>query len=181
MARCGDEMIDPDVTGLIEDISAIFQLAPELNADNLSQLKTKEINEQLSGYAEQLYEQKEKEAGAENMRLLERLVMLHTIDGLWKEHLTAMDQLRQSSNLQAIRQIDPLVAYKKEAGAYFDSLLASIQHDLVHSIYHASIEKREALSPKRPQNIPLPAGGKPGRNDPCICGSGKKYKHCCGK
>jgi preprotein translocase subunit SecA len=136
-------------------------------------MRTEQIGDTLIDYAEQLYEQREKEMGADNVRLLERLIMLRTIDDLWKEHLTAMDHLRQSVGLESARQIDPLVVYKTEGGNYFDSLVASIQHDLVHTIYRASITKKEQTAPKKPQKV--------GRNDPCPCGSGKKYKHCCGK
>jgi len=103
--------------------------------------------------------------------------MLRVIDDHWKEHLTAMDHLRQSVSLQSVRQIDPLVVYKKEGGAYFDSLMAGIQHAIVHTIFKVSIEKKE-LPARRPSPAP---GQKVGRNDPCPCGSGKKYKHCHGK
>ena len=141
----------------------------------------KQITDKLTDYAEQLYEQREKEIGAENMRLLERLVMLRTIDSLWKDHLTAMDELRQRAGLYAVRQVDPLVIYKKEGHAYFDSLLASIQHDVANTIYKVSITKKEAPAQRQAQKVAVPAGRKVGRNDPCPCGSGKKYKHCCGR
>jgi preprotein translocase subunit SecA len=174
-------MIDHDIPGLLEDAAKIFPLSPQLNADTLAQMKPKEVEEMFIEYAEQLYEQKEKEEGSDNMRLLERLIMLRTIDNLWKEHLTAMDHLRQQAGLQAMRQIDPLVVYKKEGHALFDSLLANIQHDLVHLIFRASIVKKEAPVQTQFQKKAIPAGKKVGRNDPCPCGSGKKYKHCCGR
>jgi len=102
---------------------------------------------------------------------------------LWMEHLTAMDHLRQEVGLYAVRQVDPLVIYKKEGHAYFESLLANIRHDVTHTIYKVSITRREAPVQKRPpvQKVAVPAGHKVGRNDPCPCGSGKKFKHCCGK
>lgn len=136
-----------------------------------------EVDKQLGNkniYQDKIFEEKL----VANMRLLERLVMLKVIDDHWKEHLTAMDHLRQSVGLESVRQIDPLVVYKKKGGDYFDSLMADIQHDIVHTIYKVSIEKREAPAPQR---APVPAGHKVGRNDPCPCGSGKKYKHCHGK
>ncbi len=121
------------------------------------------------------------------MRMLERLVMLRTIGGLWVEHLTMMDHMRQGIGLRAYGQRDPLVAYKTEAHALFQSLLANIQHDVVHTIYRVSIVKEGAL----PEPALASAGGgrgemvaadkKVGRNDPCPCGSGKKYKKCCGR
>jgi preprotein translocase subunit SecA len=183
-ARCSSELSGPDIAGLVEDIATVFPLPlpPELNINSLSRLKTEQIADTLIDYAEKLYEQREKEMGAENMRLLERLVMLRTIDDLWKVHLTAMDHLRQSVGLESARQIDPLVVYKKEGGNYFDSLVASIQHDIAHTIYRVSITKKEPPPQRQPQKkVAVPAGKKVGRNDPCPCGSGKKYKHCCGR
>ena len=179
-ARCSDDLIEPDFPGLIEDAATILPLPPQLDANALSQMKPKQIGDKLIDYAKQLYEQREKEVGTDNMRLLERLVMLRTIDSLWMEHLTAMDHLRQRAGLYAVRQVDPLVVYKKEGHALFDSLLANIQHDVAHTIYKVNITKKEA-PPKQPQKVAVPAGKKVGRNDPCPCGSGKKYKHCCGR
>jgi preprotein translocase subunit SecA len=116
--------------------------------------------------------------------------MLRIIDMLWVEHLTMMENMRQGIGLQAVGQRDPLVAYKREGHNLFQNLLSTIQHDVVHSIYHVGITRRE--TPPGPP-APVQAGGnvnkhkmkvggkKIGRNDPCPCGSGKKYKHCCGR
>jgi preprotein translocase subunit SecA len=131
----------------------------------------------LSDYAVELYHQREQEIGADNMRIAERLVMLRVIDRLWMEHLTAMEHMRQGIGLRAIGQEQPLIVYKKEGHALFDALLASIQHDVAHTIYRVGIT-REAPQQKKEA---VPVGKKVGRNDPCPCGSGKKYKHCCGK
>jgi preprotein translocase subunit SecA len=170
------------LSGLIEDISDIFPppLSFELSVASLSSVSPEQIGETLNAYADKLYDQREIEMGADNIRLLERLIMLRTIDDLWKEHLTAMDHLRQKVGLESMRQIDPLVIYKKEGHAYFESLLASIQHDLVHTIFKASITMKESSPPRQPQKAAIPINKKLGRNDPCHCGSGKKYKHCCG-
>jgi preprotein translocase subunit SecA len=176
-----DDYMELDVDSLIQDLSDIFPLPPELNKNALSQMKPKQAASTLIEYSEKLYEQKEKETGPDNMRLLERIIMLKTIDDLWKEHLTAMDHLRQRAGLQAVRQIDPLVIYKKEGHALFESLRANIQHDLAHTIYKVSITQKESPAQKQQQKAAIPAGKKVGRNDPCPCGSGKKYKHCCGK
>ena len=180
-SHCNDEYMEPDLTALVEDITTIFPLPPELNANSMSQMKPKEIGDKLSDHTEQLYEQREQELGTDEMRLMERLVMLRTIDNLWMEHLTVMDHLRQRAGLYAVKQVDPLVIYKKEGHALFDSLLANIQHDVTHTIYKASITKKEVPAQTRPQKAAIPAGNKIGRNDPCPCGSGKKYKHCCGQ
>ncbi|MCJ7654354.1 MAG: SEC-C domain-containing protein [Dehalococcoidia bacterium] len=180
-SSCSRDIMEPDLTGLIEELSTILPLPPQLNPQALSKMRPNQITEKLIEYAEQLYEQRETEIGAENMRLLERLVMLRAIDSLWKDHLTEMDHLRQQASLQAMRQIEPIVVYKKEGHALFESLTASIQHDVVHTIYKVSISKKEAPAQRQPQKVAVAAGKKVGRNDPCPCGSGKKYKHCCGR
>jgi preprotein translocase subunit SecA len=175
------DLIEPDFTGLVEELSTIFTLPPQINPAALAKMSQNQISEKLIEYAEQLYEQREKDIGAENTRLMERLVMLRALDGLWKDHLTAMDHLRQQASLYAMKQVDPIVVYKKEGHALFQSLTASIQHDVVHTIYKVSLTVKEAPAQRQPQKVAVPAGKKVGRNDPCPCGSGKKYKHCCGR
>jgi len=178
---CSRDLIEADYTGLVEELSTILPLPPQLNPQELSKMSSKEITEKLVEYAEQLYEQREKEIGADNMRLMERLVMLRAIDSLWKDHLTEMDHLRQQASLFAARQVEPIVVYKKEGHALFESLTAGIEHDVVHTIYKVSLAKKEAPAQRQPQKAAVPAGRKVGRNQPCPCGSGKKYKHCCGR
>jgi preprotein translocase subunit SecA len=183
-AHCVDDYSEPDFTGLVQDISDIFPMPPQLTPAALAQVKPKQATEKLIDYAHELYEQREKEIGSQDTRLLERVVMLRTIDSLWMEHLTAMDHLRQDASLHAMGQIDPLVIYKKEGHALFESLMANIRHDVVHNIYKLSITRQEVPQQKQPQKqaqkFAIPSGRKIGRNDPCPCGSGKKYKHCCG-
>ena len=191
-ARIGDEHgVDWDVEGLMADVATIFPLPPTVNASVLSQLKPKQIGDKLTSLAETLYEERGKELGSDNMRVLERLVTLRMIDSLWVEHLTVMEDMRQGIGLMAIGQRDPLVAYKREGHNRFQDLMSTIQHDVVHTIYHVSPVKKEAPSPmaqvaagktggatKQPLKV---SGKKVGRNDPCPCGSGKKYKKCCGR
>jgi preprotein translocase subunit SecA len=166
-----------NLSGLLEDISTIFPLPPQLRSDGLSELSAQQITEKLTDYANELYNQREQELGPDNMRIAERLVMLRVVDRLWMEHLTAMEHLRQGIGLHAVGQREPLVVYKKEGHAYFQALLASIQHDVAHSIYHVGLAKQ---APQKKKEA-VPVGKRAGRNDPCPCGSGKKYKHCCGK
>jgi len=191
-ARLGDEHgADWDVEGLMADVATIFPLPPTVNASALSQLKPKQIGDKLTSLAETLYEERGKELGSDNMRVMERLVTLRMIDNLWVEHLTVMEDMRQGIGLMAVGQRDPLVAYKREGHNRFQDLMSTIQHDVVHTIYHVRPVKKEAPSPmaqvaagraggdqKQPLKV---AGKKVGRNDPCPCGSGKKYKKCCGK
>jgi preprotein translocase subunit SecA len=166
-----------NLASLLEDVSTIFPLPPQFRSDGLSELSEKQITEKLTDYATELYNQREQELGPENMRIAERLVMLRVIDRLWMEHLTAMEHLRQGIGLRAVGQEQPLVVYKREGHAYFEALLASIQHDVAHSIYHVGLAKQ---APQKKKEA-VPVGKRVGRNDPCPCGSGKKYKHCCGK
>jgi len=186
--------VDWNVPGLISDVSTIFPLPPELDVSALSQIKPKRIEERLIEQAETLYEEREKELGADNMRMLERLVMLRIMDNLWVEHLTMMEHMRLEAGWQTLRQIKAVDAYKNEGYRQFQELLSTIQHDVAHTIFHVNIAKKEApqLAPSKMAQVagargneagkPLKAGGrKTGRNDPCPCGSGKKYKHCCGR
>jgi preprotein translocase subunit SecA len=121
----------------------------------------------------------------------DRQVMLSVIDNLWVRHLTDLDNLREGIGLRAYGQQDPLVAYKKEAHEMYQDLLATIQHDIVHRIFRPVGIKIQRPRPVREMRTNLEGGGAPrpvrtvdkkvGRNDPCPCGSGKKYKHCHGR
>jgi len=165
-----------NLSGLLEDAATIFPLPPQLRSDGLSELRDRQITEKLTDYAMEHYEQREQELGPDNMRIAERLVMLRVIDRLWMEHLTAMEHLRQGIGLRAVGQEQPLIVYKREGHALFEALLASIQYDVTRSIYRVGIAKK--APPKKEAAL---VGKRVGRNDPCPCGSGKKYKHCCGK
>jgi preprotein translocase subunit SecA len=188
-----EEEKQSNLSGLLDDVSTIFPLPPQFRSDGLSELSDKQITEKLTDYAIELYTQREQELGPDNMRIAERLVMLRVIDRLWMEHLTAMEHLRQGIGLRAAGQEQPLVVYKREGHAYFEALLASIQHDVAHSIYHVGIAKEAPQKKKEAvlvgkkvrseveREVGHKVGHKVGRNDPCPCGSGKKYKHCCGK
>ncbi|MDH4367353.1 MAG: SEC-C metal-binding domain-containing protein, partial [Dehalococcoidia bacterium] len=185
--------VKSNLSGLLDDVSTIYPVPPQFRSDGLRELGEQQIADKLTDYANELYSQREQELGPENMRIAERLVMLRVIDRLWMEHLTAMDHLRQGIGLRSVGQEQPLVVYKREGHALFQALLASIQYDVVHSIYHVGITKEAPQKRKEPvmvgkevgresgHKIRQKVGQKVGRNDPCPCGSGKKYKHCCGK
>ena len=157
-------------------VGAIFPLPPGWDGDSILRMSRKEVQEKLQDCSRSLYEEREQQLGAENMRVLERLVMLRTIDNHWVQHLTVMENMRQGIGLQALAQRDPLVAYKTEGHRMFEELMAAIEHDIAHTIYHVGIVKQEA-----PKREAVAVGRKVGRNDPCPCGSGKKYKKCCGR
>jgi preprotein translocase subunit SecA len=193
-----------DIQGLLTEVGAIMPLPPELNAKALTPLKPAEIEERLIQQAEALYEQREKEFGAQNMRILERLVMLRIIDSLWVEHLTNMEQMRLEAGWQALQQVKAVDAYKNLGGQQWEVLKDTIRHDVAHTIYHVAVRqearlptagRQQAVKQPAPSPIAQVAAGRPnqqaqpqrtgtkkvGRNDPCPCGSGKKYKHCCGR
>ena len=190
-----------DLGLLLEEIGAIFHLPDEVSVESMEERGAEEIEALLLDEAEAAYDQKEQELGPEGMRLLERLLLMQTIDRLWVEHLTAMDEMRQGIGLQAYGQQDPLVAYKREAHDMWAQLLENINHTIVHAIYHVALstqptaaqpvaagggsgipaqlsENRQSQAAKRAAKAI--DGKKIGRNAPCHCGSGKKYKKCHG-
>jgi preprotein translocase subunit SecA len=174
----GDERSDEwDLDGLVVGVNAILPLPPHLSKDAISKMSRKEFEEKLEEYAESLYEEREKELGPQNMRVVEKLVMLRAFDSRWIEHLTAMENMRQGIGLQSLAQRDPLVAYKTQGHEAFQNLMDGVRHDIVQMIYHVGILKQE--KPKEREKAPV--AQHLGRNDPCPCGSGKKYKKCCGK
>ncbi len=185
----GDHSDQWELDGLLNALRPILPLPADLTEDRLSQLSKEEVKEGLFDLAEQAYDGLEQQLGAEMMRRAERWVMLSVIDSLWVQHLTSIDDLREGIGLRAYGQRDPLVEYKAEAYNMFQSLLGSIQEDVVHRIFHVRVVVEE---PKPAQNVitnreeeggsqPAKVGKKVGRNDPCPCGSGKKYKKCHGK
>ena len=183
-----------DLTGLLGELRTIFSLPTELdNEEQLSLLSRSEIEDGLSRYAEELYGIREVQMEPENMRTLERLLMLRTVDVHWVHHLTTMDNLRQGIGLHAFGQRDPLMVYRTEGSRMFQALLDRIQHDVVHSVYQVNLapagarsaDSRPAASPMAAasgrQREPVAAGArKIGRNEPCPCGTNKKYKRCHG-
>lgn len=187
---------EQEMAKLVAEVSAILPLPRELNAGALAPLKPGEIEGRFMAVAESIYTQMESTLGADNVRILERLLMLRAIDSHWVRHLTEMDHMRTEVGLQAVAQRDPLVVYKSEGSALFQDMMTSIRHDLTHTFFHVNIQRqpapRQTASPmakvvaaNRPgdanKQLARVGGKKVGRNDPCPCGSGKKYKHCCGK
>ncbi|MHB8516605.1 MAG: preprotein translocase subunit SecA [Dehalococcoidia bacterium] len=221
-----------DLDAMLAEVNSVVRLSDEFTPDALIDMTPDAVLEAIIAFAVDAYEDKDEEIGSEIMRQLERLVMLRSIDTLWVEHLTAMDDMRQGIGLQAYGQSDPLVAYKREAHDMWDQLLANIQNQIARSIFHVELTVQAPPPPPPvmvtsgpsldgdgaaaangstydaertqravaaatgvkapPQNLrtnqPLDSTGgrtavatkKPGRNEPCPCGSGKKYKKCHG-
>ena len=189
---------DWNVTTFLSELALICPLPPELNdEDKVYQYSREEIGQLLQDYAETVYRAREEELGPEQMRVLERLLLLRAIDIHWVNHLTAMENLRTGIGLHAYGQRDPLVVYRTEGHKTFQELLQRMQYDVVHTLFHVTLsqrpvngqQKREADMVKAsPMQAVTGKGRKPvaagankvGRNAPCPCGSGKKYKRCCG-
>jgi len=159
----------------------------EFTVDDLKGMTRHEMKEFLRERTYQLYEAREAELGAETMRELEKAVMLNIIDQKWMDHIDAMDQLRNGISLRAYGQKDPLIEYKFEAYDAFQSMVYSIKEDVVRYIFRVKmVQQREERRTFENQGDevekkPIRVEKKVGRNDPCPCGSGKKYKKCCGK
>jgi preprotein translocase subunit SecA len=184
-----------DYQSMLAELGAILPLPAGINAESVTAIKPQEIAAALAEQAANLYDAREKEVGADNMRMLEKLVMLRIIDSLWVEHLTELERMRVEAGWASLRQVRPIDAYKREGFRRFEELRATIRHDVARTIFHVTIQKKEGGAPaptpvamasgragKEPPPQKVHAGGKKiGRNDPCPCGSGKKYKHCCGR
>jgi preprotein translocase subunit SecA len=196
VASHSGENSDGNLEAAITEAGTIMPLPRDINTETLAELKPQEIADRLMQQAGELYEKREREIGPESMRVLERLLMLRVIDNYWVEHLTNMDNMRQGVGLHAVAQRDPLAVYKNEGHDMFEGMMEGVRHDLVHNIFNLTVTKgpppKQTASPmakvanatrggnagKQAEKI---EGKKIGRNDPCPCGSGKKYKHCCGK
>ncbi len=184
---------DADSADAIQAIHAtidrMLHLPAEMSPERWRNMTGNEILDELLPLVAQRYDQHEQEVGVELMRQMERVVMLRTIDRAWVDHLTALDELREGIGLRAVGQRNPLVEYKREAFAMFDQLLDSVKINIASMMLNVRI--REAPSAPRPSRYSGASGGsagsvhqqrrasKVGRNDPCPCGSGKKYKQCC--
>jgi len=179
-----------DLAGLLEYASQLYLPNHDLKVADLEGLGRDALRQELLDKAMALYKAREAELGAETLREIERVVLLRLVDEKWMDHLDAMDQLREGIGLRAYGQKDPLIEYKFEAYEMFNNMIANIQDDVVRYIYRVSLvpaqprEQRvvvENRSADEGPRQPLRKEQQVGRNDPCPCGSGKKYKKCCGK
>jgi len=198
-----------DLAGLKQDLLKTFLVDVKFDQKDLNELKQEALREHLHKMARQIYDHKERMLGDELMRQLERYAMLRTIDDKWKEHLYDVDQLKTGIGLRAYGQRDPLIEYKKEAFGLFTQMLDAIDEETIGLIFKIQLEDRQKAKAREPEDQtravhkstvgmgysdtqpaeqvapgkrkPVKRTGKKiGRNDPCPCGSGKKYKKCCG-
>ena len=183
--------------GLLNNAEQVFLPEHELEAEELHALQLEELEDMgrealkefLLEKALAAYEARETELGAEVLRELERMVLLRMVDEKWMDHLDAMDQLREGIGLRAYGQKNPLVEYKFEGYDMFQNMIDALREDVVRYVFRVNVvqapqQQRQIVENKYQEDaakVPVRREAKIGRNEPCPCGSGKKYKKCCGK
>ncbi|MCR1899412.1 preprotein translocase subunit SecA [Irregularibacter muris] len=181
-----------DFKGLWDYMETIFLPKNSLEIPEVD-LTREELAQMLLEVAQEIYSKKEEKIGSEQMRELERVILLQVVDSKWMEHIDDMEQLKQGIGLRAYGQEDPVQAYQKEGFNMFEEMIHSIQEETIKYLFHVEVNK----APKPKQQVemdnlvtnksdegtskPVVKEDKIGRNDPCPCGSGKKYKKCCGR
>ncbi len=184
---------------IVTEFSSIIPFDPASQEQLLKQLEqmhsATSMSEFLTKLTSDMYEAREKQVSTDVMRQIERWVSLSVIDNLWMEHLDAIDDLREGIGLRGYGQRDPLVEYKNEAFSMFESLMATIDSEIVHRIFKVQVQLAPQVNQKLSQSPSIPLAQTPrrmqtnapmqqstkkklGRNDPCWCGSGKKWKKC---
>ncbi|MFR1801943.1 MAG: preprotein translocase subunit SecA [Faecalispora jeddahensis] len=167
----------------------------DFSPEELEDLDPEYVKSELLKIANRLYEQREQEFGPEIVRELERVILLKNVDTLWMDHIDAMEELQRGIRLRAYAQRDPVVEYRMEGYDMFDAMIAQIRENTARMMLTVRLQTKE--EPKREEvakptmatgagdgseeKRPMVNGKKVGRNDPCPCGSGKKYKKCCGR
>ncbi|NLE27564.1 MAG: preprotein translocase subunit SecA, partial [Clostridiaceae bacterium] len=176
-----------DLPGFLSYIEQSIIPQPDFKQEDLRGMRKTEVVAFLAEKTQALYEQREKEMGSEVMRELEKAILLRIIDEKWMDHIDAMDQLRNGISLRAYGQKDPLIEYKFEAFEAFQMMIESMKEDVVRYIFRVKVvqqpEERKTFENQgeEAEKKPVRVGKKIGRNDLCPCGSGKKYKKCCGR
>ncbi|MCL2077589.1 MAG: preprotein translocase subunit SecA [Oscillospiraceae bacterium] len=190
----GDITDDWNLTGLRESWSGVLTTSADFryNKEELGEITKEELKEELQKRAIELYEKREQEYTPEIMREVERVILLKNVDSKWMDHIDAMSDLKQGIYLRAMgSHRDPVVEYRHEGFAMYDEMIASIREDTVRMVL--TVQIRKEAPPQREQvmkpdaanagaqnTIKKISSDKVGRNDPCPCGSGKKFKKCCG-
>lgn len=187
-----EDTFKDEVCKLVAYMEDIFLPKGEVNPEDLYKLSDKEIGELLLNKAKEMYAKKEEEFGEEQMREIERVILLKVVDSKWMEHIDNMEHLKQGIGLRAYKQQDPAQAFQIEGSDMFAEMVEIIKHDTVKYMFHVRVEKApekrervaEITSTNEDSSVkkePVRKSAKPNRNDPCPCGSGFKYKNCCGR
>ena len=178
-----------DMKGLSDAVYGVFSIIPHIPPADITSLKETLISEIRNAY-----EKKESEISSEMMRYLEKIILLQIVDSQWKDHLLAMDHLKEGIGLRGYGQRDPLAEYKKEAFEIFSEMTGRISTEVLRRLFKIQIQKQEDVRREERRQLQMNynrgegssgaqtvrRGRKVGRNDPCPCGSGKKFKKCCG-
>ncbi|MCB5934609.1 preprotein translocase subunit SecA [Bacillus sp. DFI.2.34] len=184
-----------NLKGLVHFINANLLPENDITIDVLTRKEPEEMIDLIFAKVIERYNEKEEQLGPEKMREFEKVILLRTVDSKWTDHIDAMDQLRQGIHLRAYGQSDPLREYQTEGYAMFEAMVDSIEDDvakyimkseIVNNLKREEVAKGQAVIPSsdgesKPKRKPIRVEKKIGRNDPCWCGSGKKYKNCHGK
>ncbi len=203
--RFSDEKTVPeewDFGALSTAVYAQFGFRPEIPEGERVKLSPSELADRIRRGAEAFYAKKEADYGSDAIRYLERMFLLSTVDTLWKDHLLSMDHLKEGIGLRGYAQKDPLKEYQREGFDLFSDLILRIKEESLKRLFHVKVQREEGEADMKERPVaPRPArvtfsrgdiksagkttqkreGAKIGRNDPCPCGSGKKYKKCCGQ
>jgi len=195
-----DEKIRPeewDLLNLTKKVKNTF--SADIYVEDLKGLYNRDaVREKILNSVREAYRKKEEDIGEDLIRQLERMIFLHTLDSRWKDHLYAMDSVKEGIGLRGYGQRDPLVEYKREAYDMFEGLIKEIKEEIAELVFKVQISKKPYAEKISSQPVLAGAGkgnlpflgrkksreklkSKVGRNDPCPCGSGKKYKRCCGQ
>ncbi|NMB14877.1 MAG: preprotein translocase subunit SecA [Gallicola sp.] len=178
---------DWEMEGLFHYLNGIYLPEGVLQFPDLSIYTVESLKDYIYDESVKLYEAKEEEIGADTFREAERVFLLRAVDRRWMDHIDAMDQLKQGIGLRSYGQQDPVRAYNNEGFAMFEEMNAGIKDDTLKSLYNVVLRqpvervKVAKETSDNQGNEPVVKKQKVGRNDPCPCGSGKKYKKCCGK
>jgi len=191
-----------ELAGLGEGLKHQFNYRTDFKLENVDRLTEESLREMVRDQVLRVYDEKENRFGEPMLRQLEKIIMLQTIDTLWKDHLLSMDHLKEGIGLRGYGQKNPLQEYQKEGYDMFEDMNHRVQEDVVQKLYTVEIARENvaqeiAIEQPRPQRMVLSHGQDPlaahstgpakreaekvGRNDLCPCGSGKKFKRCHGK
>ena len=195
-AFAGGSLDSVSMRELLGSVEGLYfpKYAVRFEETRIPALTADEVADAFAQAAADYYEKKEQELTSPVMREVERVVLLRVVDEYWMDHIDAMQDLRQGIRLRAYAQTDPIIAYKKESLEMFEEMITAIQEETVRRLYSVRVKKDEEIKRERvASGMTENVGGdgtvkkqprkvkKIGRNDPCPCGSGKKYKQCCGR
>ena len=186
--------IEAEVRTLLQYLEEICLSHGIVTVEELADLSNEQIKNKLTETIMNIYKGKEFEFGEEQLREIERVVLLRVVDQKWMDHIDNMDHLKQGMGLRAYKQQDPIQAYQMEGSAMFEEMIEGIKTETVKFLFHVRVERpieREQVAKETSashgqddnslKKEPIKNDHKFGRNDLCSCGSGKKYKNCCGR